>query len=270
MKKPKISIVIPAKNSRDSLKRCLSSIRSQDFKSYEIIVVDGFSSDGTAELCHRMADRLILSQASVPGCRNVGFSVARGEIFLSVDSDMVLEGGLLADIALRMDAHGALVIPELGIGKGVIARCKSLEKKCYLNNPDVESARAFSRDAFRFIGGYDASLLYGEDRDLHCRIAAACSIGRSSKRLFHDAGSLSLSSAISKAYRYGKSSRRFYSKNNPGTQSLSLPVRPLFLGHFPTILSEPLPAFCLVGLKSVEGAAFALGYLLSGAQSRSI
>ncbi len=265
MKKPKISIVIPVKNSRKALERCLSSIRAQDFRSFEIIVVDGFSRDGTGETGRRMADRLILSQSSVPGCRNVGFSVARGEIFLSIDADMVLEDGLLKEIARRMDSHGALVIPEYGTGSGIVARCKSLEKRCYVGNAHMESARAFSREAFSLAGGYDESLLYGEDRDLHCRLSSACSIGRADRRIFHDAGSLGLASAISKAYRYGRSSRRFYEKRHPGTDRLMSPLRPLFLEHLPIIVSEPLSAICLLALKSAEGIAFALGYLASAA-----
>ena len=40
MDKNKISIIIPVYNAEDYLDRCLQSILSQDFNSYEVILVD--------------------------------------------------------------------------------------------------------------------------------------------------------------------------------------------------------------------------------------
>ena len=263
MGKPKISIVIPVRNSREELERCLESIRSQEFENYELIVVDGFSTDGTDEVARRLADRLMQSKAPVPACRNLGFSSARGDIFLSIDSDMVLEQGLLGDVAARIPGHGALVIPELGIGRGIVARCKSLEKKCYLGDKQMESARAFTREAFRSAGGYDEALLYGEDRDIHCRIAESSEIGRCGKHIYHDTGGLGLAAALKKAYGYGKSAHGFFAKRHSGRKKLASPARVLFLNRLGVMASEPLTALCLVALKTAEGAAFCTGCAVS-------
>ena len=46
----KFSIIIPSLNNKDFLKNCLDSILKQTYKNYEIIVMDGGSTDGTKKL----------------------------------------------------------------------------------------------------------------------------------------------------------------------------------------------------------------------------
>jgi glycosyltransferase involved in cell wall biosynthesis len=48
--RPIFSIVIPAFNEEKFLPRCLESLKNQDFKDFEIIVVDNNSPDKTAAL----------------------------------------------------------------------------------------------------------------------------------------------------------------------------------------------------------------------------
>jgi glycosyltransferase involved in cell wall biosynthesis len=258
-----ISIVIPTKNCASTLQKCLESIRAQDFAGYEIIVVDGHSRDGTGEIARRLSDRLLEADLSVPACRNMGFRAARGEIFLSMDSDMVMGEGLLREISGCMESHGSMIVPELGIGKGLIARCKALEKLCYVGDTGIESARAFTRAAFMGTGGYDPGLLFGEDRDLHCRIAESSTIGRTTSVFFHDAGNLTLSGCLRKAFRYGRSSRAFFSKKHPGKGNTSSVGRLIFMGRFHVLAREPFEAACLLALKFAETFAFAIGYLAS-------
>ena len=44
-----ISVVIPVKNEEEKIGDCLEAVFSQTIKPYEVIVVDGHSSDGTVE-----------------------------------------------------------------------------------------------------------------------------------------------------------------------------------------------------------------------------
>jgi glycosyltransferase involved in cell wall biosynthesis len=48
----KISVIIPVKNEADKIARCLEGVFSQFLKPYEVIVVDGHSTDGTFEGTH--------------------------------------------------------------------------------------------------------------------------------------------------------------------------------------------------------------------------
>jgi hypothetical protein len=201
----------------------------------------------------------------LPSCRNMGFASAKGAIFLSIDSDMVLEGGLLADIAARMGGNGALVIPELGCGKGLLPRLKALEKECYLGDPMIESARAFSREAFEAVGGYDERLHFGEDRDLHSRIAARFPIGRTQAKVKHDTSGLSLAADLGKACKYGKTLSEFASKDRAEARSW-LGLRFLFPWRYrKTLASRPLEAAALLALKTAEHAAGLCGYLAAKA-----
>lgn len=264
MATPFISIAIITKDSGRTLEACLKSIVAQHYSAHEIIIVDALSRDATLEIAGRYAHRAVSLDAHFTKSRNVGFSYAKGDILLSVDSDMVLEAGLLGDIASRMDGHGALVIPELGYGRSFLSRLKSLEKRCYIGDPYMESARAFSRKAFDAVAGYDESLVFGEDRDIHCRIAASFPVGRTERRLYHNTDGLSFGADIRKFYRYGGSARSYVSKKIPGTKKVLSPSRFLFLGHGRILIQSPIESLGLIWLKGAESAAFGLGYLLSG------
>lgn len=45
----KISLIIPVKNEEDKIERCLEAMFNQTIKPYEVIVVDGHSTDNTME-----------------------------------------------------------------------------------------------------------------------------------------------------------------------------------------------------------------------------
>ena len=46
---PKVSIIIPHWNGIETLSECLDSIICSDFKSYEVIVSDNNSTDGSQD-----------------------------------------------------------------------------------------------------------------------------------------------------------------------------------------------------------------------------
>ena len=48
-KSPKISVVIPVKNMAGKIEQCLKAVFAQSLPPYEVVVVDGRSTDGTAE-----------------------------------------------------------------------------------------------------------------------------------------------------------------------------------------------------------------------------
>ena len=58
--KIKFSIIVPTLNSKRYITKCLNSIFSQKFKNYEVIVVDGGSTDGTLNLLKKYKRRIRL------------------------------------------------------------------------------------------------------------------------------------------------------------------------------------------------------------------
>ena len=82
-----LSIIVPTLNEEEYLPKLLESIKKQDFKDYEIIVADAGSEDKTLEIAKKRGC-IITKGGSITVGRNNGAKVARGDIFLFLDSDV--------------------------------------------------------------------------------------------------------------------------------------------------------------------------------------
>lgn len=93
----KISVIVPVYNSIDCLEKCVRSICAQTYPDLEILLIDDGSTDGTDELCERLAgqDARIRTYHKKNGgassARNVGIRQASGEYLGFVDSDDYIE-----------------------------------------------------------------------------------------------------------------------------------------------------------------------------------
>ena len=52
---PRVSVIVPARNEEASLEACLQSLVTQESVSFEVIVVDDASSDGTRAIAEKFA-----------------------------------------------------------------------------------------------------------------------------------------------------------------------------------------------------------------------
>ena len=78
-----ISIVIPALNEEKYLPDCLQSLRNQDYTgSYEIIIADNGSTDGTVRVAQKFMARVVpcAEKKSVFYARQIGADFAQGDI----------------------------------------------------------------------------------------------------------------------------------------------------------------------------------------------
>lgn len=89
----KISFIIPTLNAQKVLETCLESIIKQDFpkSNYEIIIVDGGSTDKTIEIAHKY-NSIILNNPlkTAEAGKAVGVRQAKGEFICLIDSDNIL------------------------------------------------------------------------------------------------------------------------------------------------------------------------------------
>ena len=89
-RKPIVSVIIPTYNRGWILKEAIDSVLAQDFKDYELIVVDDGSSDNTSEVLDTYGQNIIvLGQANkgVSAARNRGIAEAGGQLVAFLDSD---------------------------------------------------------------------------------------------------------------------------------------------------------------------------------------
>jgi glycosyltransferase involved in cell wall biosynthesis len=99
---PFFSIVITTYNRRDVVSRCIESCLRQSYeRSYDVVVVDDCSTDGTvAALRERWPNEITLIEHAVNlginPSRHTAVSAARGEWILVVDSDWTLRPDALA------------------------------------------------------------------------------------------------------------------------------------------------------------------------------
>lgn len=93
-----ISVIMPVYNSKRTIDRCISSVINQTYKNIEVIIIDDGSTDGSAEICDRWANRdprikVYHKNNEGPGkARNMGINIARTDGYITfIDSDDWIE-----------------------------------------------------------------------------------------------------------------------------------------------------------------------------------
>lgn len=96
-KKPAISIIIATYNSAELLPECFASIAAQQFRSIEIVIVDGGSTDDTEKIARNFASfPVIFNQEKDKGiydAMNRGTKLANGQWYYFMGSDDLLLPG---------------------------------------------------------------------------------------------------------------------------------------------------------------------------------
>ena len=97
---PNISVVIPACNEEKYLEATLNSLKLQEFKDYETIVVCNGCTDNTEAIAKKQENTTIISfpEANVSKARNIGAGKASGKVLLFLDADSTLEQDALTKI----------------------------------------------------------------------------------------------------------------------------------------------------------------------------
>lgn len=105
----KISIIIPVYNTSEYLEQCIDSILEQEFRDYEIILVDDGSKDSSPQICDFYADRydfitvIHKENGGLSDARNTGLKCACGEYVLFIDSDDYIFKESLSVISRTID-----------------------------------------------------------------------------------------------------------------------------------------------------------------------
>lgn len=143
-----LSIIIVAWNVRDLVLDCLASIRAVELAvSYEGIVVDNGSGDGTVEAVRRQfpETRVIALPENVGfgAGNNVGLRVMRGRYALLLNSDTIVLPGGLERCVHYLEEH-----PEVGVVGPQLLNPDRTKQNCIHNSPTLAS-EVFSQSLLR-------------------------------------------------------------------------------------------------------------------------
>lgn len=269
----KVSIIVPTRNSANTLEACLRSIINQTYKKCEVIVVDNNSSDESKKIASKYTTLVFNKGPERSAQRNFGAQKATGAYLLFIDSDMVLSPTVVQECVDQITKTNSvmLVIPEKSFGQGFWAACKALERSFYVGIEWMEAARFFDAQIFRKHHGYDESNTGTEDYDLPQRILADTELkakqSRISAFILHDEGKLSLKKTLHKKFYYGKNIDKYKNKktnvSNFKKQSGILKRYSLFFSNPKKLFANPILGIGMITMKTLEFIFGGAGYFIS-------
>lgn len=192
----KVSIVINTYNRAVSLENTLKSLKRLNYPNFEVIVVNGPSTDNTEEILNRFARDIKIGKcpaANLSVSRNIGICMASGDIVAFIDDDVIPEPEWLNEIVAGYDSDevagvGGFVYNHTGYewqSKHIICNRFGGDRYEFRHNPTAYynfpytneyCASAGGNSSFRLdvlleIGGFDEEFdYYLDETDVCLRI----------------------------------------------------------------------------------------------------
>lgn len=177
MNEPLITVVMAVRNGERFLRQSLDSVCAQEYRNFEILLIDGNSTDGTAAIAQAYPEVQFLQQGGrgLYNAWNDGLAAARGELIAFLDHD-----DLWTPNKLRLQVEHLRHQPA--------ARCVIAQVQFFLE-PGCEMPKGFKpelfdapqvgripgtllahKDLFDEVGGFDANLKIAADVDWFARV----------------------------------------------------------------------------------------------------
>jgi glycosyltransferase involved in cell wall biosynthesis len=176
---PRISVVVCAYNSAETLPSCLAGLKALEYPDYEVIVVNDGSTDATAQIVEQYGFRLISTEnRGLASARNSGLEAASGEIIAYLDADARPGPHWLSHLAASFlrSSHSGVGGPNIPPpGDGAIASCVANAPggptHVLLSDREAEHIpgcnMAFRKARLEAIGGFDPQFrIAGDDVDI--------------------------------------------------------------------------------------------------------
>lgn len=259
-----ISVIIATKNEEKNIKRLLESLKKQTFTDFEVIIVDNFSTDATVKIASKFTKKVFQAGPERSSQRNFGAKAAIGNYVLFLDADMVPQPNILKQcyqLAENNKHLAGILIDEKSYGNNFLAKVKALEKEIYYGSEEIEAARFVRTADFKKIGGFDESLVSGEDWDLSQRMRKFGPFGKISAKIYHYEEN-SFVSDLAKKFYYAKNIKKYASKHPSYFKKQAGFDRFLVLFSKPKlILTHPFEFVGLILLKFSQYLAYILSKL---------
>lgn len=210
MADPSVSVIVPVRNEVNFIETTVRALLDQAAlpESYEVIVVDGMSDDGTRSILNAVAatDRRlrVLDNPSrtVPSALNIGIRAAAGEIIIRVDGHTTVAPDFVRANILLLDEHPeawSVGGPIAHRGKTRIARAIAAAMsspigvggakhrlESYEGYAEGTAFPAFRRWIFEKVGMFDEQLIRNQDDEFNFRITQGGGRIFISPRVKHD------------------------------------------------------------------------------------
>jgi len=102
---PWLSVIVPALNESEQIRQTLGELQALREQGVEIIVVDGGSGDGTADIARPLADQVLISDRGRARQLNAGAVHARGRVLLFLHADTQLPASAVAAVRTATDTN---------------------------------------------------------------------------------------------------------------------------------------------------------------------
>ena len=284
-----VSIVMPSYNEEKFIEKALENLCDQyDKEHYEIIIVDGRSTDRTREVIREFGEKrkdvslklIDNPDRHIPKALNLGIAAARGEIILRMDShaapspgyvrrcvellskDTAAVVGMYCQVRPSNDtvtarAIAAVVSHPFGIGDASYR----LNQETGQQAVDTVAFGSFRKPLWQKLGGFNESLLTNEDYDFNYRVRAdggVVLLDRTEYSTYFARGTLS--DLVKQYWRYGKWKARMI-HSQPRSIKWRHLVAPLFvlsLIFLPLLGLWWWPAWIVLGIEAIAYLGLAL------------
>ena len=175
-----VSIIIPAYNEERHIAACIESLLKQECSDeLEIIIVNNASRDGTAKILSSYAAKypekiraINLDRNLGPGgARNLAAKIARGEILIFLDADMIFPPDFIEKLTrpikdglAKATTHAEEYVANL---ESPWVKVQGQHKRVSNIGRSREVFRAIIKEYFLKHGGFDPSLKYHDDRTFY-------------------------------------------------------------------------------------------------------
>lgn len=193
-----ISVVTPCYNHARFVERTLRSVLNQDYPGMEYIVIDGGSTDGSADIVRRYESQLAFwcseKDEGQSDALRKGFEKATGQILCWLNSDDVLFPGALKAVGeyfrdnpgIDILSAGGYYIDEqdrplwsMRFGLYTLGVPATWRRFLYYGMDGVlQQATFWRREVYQRSGGVDPTLYFAMDLDLFTRMAETGRVGR--------------------------------------------------------------------------------------------
>lgn len=187
--KPMVSILIPCYNESLTLLNCVNSIIKQNYKNFEILIIDDGSTDNTLDVAKNINNKKVKVFTKKNGGKasalNYGIKNAKGELIISLDADSIFIKNTLQEITkpfVNKNTVACCGNIKISNPNNILTNLQSLEyisglniqrrTFAYLNCMQVISGAigCFRKDKLLEINGYSTDTIV-EDMDITIAIS---------------------------------------------------------------------------------------------------